>query len=169
MPQKEFPTNVGDWVRKLLEMMTFVLFTTMTIIVWAQIFYRFILGDGIIWAEEISKYMMVWMALLGAAIVYYENGHISINFFINKFREHKWLKVLHLLLAAVLFVFLLIYGIDYAEFGKRFISPASGIRRFWPYLAVPVGSVFLLFFFVVHFINVFKGPAKKKDDSASSQ
>ena len=44
----------------------------------------------------------------------------------------------------VLFILLIYYGIDYAVFGLKSISPASGIRRFWPYLSIPVGGGFLL-------------------------
>ena len=160
---------MGGWAQSLLEKISFILFLAMTVIVWAQIFYRFILGDGIIWAEEISKYMMVWMAMLGAAVVYYEHGHIAINFFIKKIQHNRGLRVLHILLAAALFVFLLIYGLDYAEFGNRFISPASGIRRFWPYLAIPAGSICLLFFCLIHFIGIFTGGSRSEDDSSKSE
>jgi TRAP-type C4-dicarboxylate transport system permease small subunit len=51
-------------VNKIAINSTVVLFTIMTLIVWVQIFFRFILGGGIVWSEEIAKFMMVWMALL---------------------------------------------------------------------------------------------------------
>ncbi len=142
---------------KILEVFCFVLFVIMIIIVWTQIFYRYVLGDGIIWAEEVSKYMMVWIAMLGAAIVYQEGGHISIRFFIDKFGNARWIAIFHIALAALLYVFLIIYGFDYAAFGRRFISSASGIRRFWPYLAIPVGGIFLLYYSIMRFLKVISG------------
>jgi TRAP-type C4-dicarboxylate transport system permease small subunit len=126
----------------------------MTLIVWAQIFFRFIMGDGIVWAEEIAKYMMVWMALLGASVVYYEQGHISIDFFIANKGKIRWIKLFHTLVGAFLFVVLIICGIKYAQLGQRLISPASGIRKFWPYLAIPTGGFFLLFQSGVRFISL---------------
>ena len=130
--------TVLEWmsiaVNKLAGRISILFFIGMTLIVWAQIFFRFILGDGIVWAEEIAKFMMVWMALLGAAVVFFERGHIAINFFISKRASLRYIQMFHALLFAVLFALLIFYGINYAEFGLRSISPASGITRFWPYL-----------------------------------
>jgi len=131
-------------VNKIASNATVVLFIIMTLIVWAQIFYRFILGGGIAWSEEIAKYMMVWMALLGSSVLFREGGHIAINYFISKFSFLRYILMFHAILSAVLFVLLIYYGIDYAVFGLKCISPASGIRKFWPYLSIPVGGGFLL-------------------------
>ena len=133
---------------------TVVLFTIMTLIVWVQIFYRFILGGGIVWSEEIAKYLMVWMALLGSSMLFREGGHIAINYFISKFSFLRFILMFHAILSAVLFVLLIYYGIDYAVFGFRCISPASGISKFWPYLSIPVGGAFLLIHAFARFIHL---------------
>ena len=121
-----------------------VFFTIMTLIVWIQIFFRFILGGGIAWSEEVAKFLMVWMALLGASMLFREGGHIAINFFIFKFACLRRILMFHAIVSAALFVMLIYYGIDYAAFGLKSISPASGITKFWPYLSIPVGGAFLL-------------------------
>jgi TRAP-type C4-dicarboxylate transport system permease small subunit len=133
---------------------TVVFFIVMTLIVWVQIFFRFILGGGIAWSEEIAKFLMVWMALLGASMLFREGKHIAINYFISKFSCLRYILMLHAILSAVLFILLIYYGIDYAVFGLKSISPASGIRRFWPYLSIPVGAGFLLIQAFARFIHL---------------
>ena len=159
-------SRILEWtssaVNKIAAHVSILLFILMTLIVWAQIFYRFVLGDGIIWAEEIAKYMMVWMALLGAAVVFYEKGHIAINYFILGRSFLRYIQMFHALLSAILFALLIYYGINYAEFGLRSISPASGITRFFPYLAIPVGGGFLFFQSVVRLINLMFGYDKER-------
>ena len=145
------------------------LFVIMTFIVWAQIFFRFILGDGIVWAEEIAKYMMVWMALIGASVVYYEKGHIAIESFISNNKWIRWIRMIHTVMAAVLFIVLLFYGIKYAQFGQRFISPASGIRRFWPYLSIPVGSGFMIIHCIHQFTELLIGEGKTETAKKSAE
>jgi TRAP-type C4-dicarboxylate transport system permease small subunit len=150
---------------RIIERTAFVLFIIMTLIVWTQIFYRYFLKDGIIWAEEISKYLMVWMAMLSAVLVFKDNGHIAIQFF-SKRIQSRWLLGGLQLLGTALFVMLIVVGWDYALFGKRFISPASGLRRFWPYLAIPVTGALLLFFNLFHIVTLFRNSssrAHKKD------
>jgi TRAP-type C4-dicarboxylate transport system permease small subunit len=131
-------------VNKIAIRISILFFIIMTLIVWVQIFYRFILGGGIAWSEEIAKYLMAWMALLGSSVLLCEGRHIAINFFISKLSFRRYILIFHAILSAILFVLLIYYGIDYATFGYKLISPASGIRRFWPYLCIPVGGAFLL-------------------------
>jgi len=159
----EIIDTVSNKLNALLEKIAFVFFVVMTLIVWAQIFYRYVLGDGIIWAEEISKYLMVWMALLAAAIVYHDKGHISMQFFADRISAQRLLTGFQILSGSVLFIALIYFGFEYAEFGKRFISPASGLRRFWPYLAIPVGGIFLFFYSIVHFLKLLF-PIEKKEN-----
>jgi len=141
-------------VNKTASTTTVVFFIIMTVIVWAQIFYRFILGGGIVWSEEIAKYLMVWMAMLGSSVLFREGGHIAINYFISKLSFLRYILMFHAILSAVLFVLLIYYGIDYAVFGFRCISPASGISKFWPYLSIPVGGGFLLIQAFARFIHL---------------
>ncbi|MEJ2653093.1 MAG: TRAP transporter small permease [Gammaproteobacteria bacterium] len=141
-------------VNKIATRVSVLFFIVMTLIIWVQIFYRFILGGGISWSEEIAKYMMVWMALLGSSMLLREGRHIAINYFISKFSFLRYILIFHTILSAILFVLLIYYGIDYAIFGYKLISPASGIRRFWPYLAIPVGGAFLLIQAFSRFIHL---------------
>jgi TRAP-type C4-dicarboxylate transport system permease small subunit len=152
-----FLARISSVVNKITAHVSIVFFVGMTLIVWSQIFYRFILGDGIVWAEEIAKFMMVWMALLGAAVVFYEKGHIAITFCISGCRSLRYIQMFHYLLSAVLFFLLIYYGISYAEFGLMSISPASGITRFWPYLAIPVGGGVLFIQSVIRIIQLAMG------------
>ena len=146
--------RMSSVVNKTASTTTVVFFIIMTVIVWAQIFYRFILGGGIVWSEEIAKYLMVWMAMLGSSVLFREGGHIAINYFISKLSFLRYILMFHAILSAVLFVLLIYYGIDYAVFGFRCISPASGISKFWPYLSIPVGGGFLLIQAFARFIHL---------------
>ena len=160
----DFRTRI-EWissvVNNLVTRAAVMLFIVMTVIVWAQVFYRFILGGGISWSEEIAKYLMVWMALLGSSILLREGRHIAINFFISRFSFLRHILIFHAILSAVLFLLLIYYGIDYAIFGYKLISPASGIRRFWPYLAIPVGGGFLLIQTFARLIHLLFSDAKR--------
>ena len=148
-------------VNKIATSATVILFTVMTLIVWVQIFFRFVLGGGMAWTEEIAKYLMVWMALLGASILFRDRGHIAINYFISKFSFLRYILIFHAIVAAALFVLLIYYGMDYAIFGFKSISPASGITKFWPYLSIPVGGAFLLVQALTRFIHLLCTDDKK--------
>ncbi|MGI6097484.1 MAG: TRAP transporter small permease [Dethiobacteria bacterium] len=152
--------NIGSKINSVLEKACVFLLIIMTVIVLAQVFYRYVLRLGLPWAEEIAKYLMVWMALLGAAIVFYEQSHVSIDFLIDKISFKKWFKAGHTIVAMILFVFFIIYGFDYAKFGLRSFSATTKISRFWPYLAIPIGGIFL---FIQGFIVLVRFVAGKEE------
>ena len=135
-------------INKIIIVICLILLVSMLVVVLAQVYYRYVLISGIPWAEEIAKKMMVWMALLGAGMIYYNHLHINITFLIDKIQSTKALKVLKFFSLAVSFFFfllLIIAGFDYAMLGLQFASPVTGIKNFWGNLAIPVGGIILLF------------------------
>ncbi|MEZ5729093.1 MAG: TRAP transporter small permease subunit [Burkholderiaceae bacterium] len=49
----------------------------------AGVVYRYGLNNALSWAEELSKYLMVWLAFLGAPIALRRLGHINIDLFVR--------------------------------------------------------------------------------------
>jgi C4-dicarboxylate transporter DctQ subunit len=141
----------------------------MTIIIWTQVILRYIFSIGLPWAEEIAKYLLVWSAMIGAAIVLFEKGHISVNFLYDKFsnKYKKWIKLAHYLIYICFFAIITYYGYFYAIFGMRFTSPSTGIPRFWPYLSIFIGGLFMTCFSIVMLINHIYNRFLKKGKSYS--
>ena len=52
---------------------------SMTLIVAFGVFSRELFGHTFSWIEEISQYMMVWIAFFGAILCVSENGHVGID------------------------------------------------------------------------------------------
>jgi TRAP-type transport system small permease protein len=44
-----------------------------------QVFGRYVLGRSPAWAEELARYLMVWLTFLGAAAVLREGGHLTVT------------------------------------------------------------------------------------------
>lgn len=140
-------SNISKNINNILEKVCIVAYFVMTIVMLGQVFFRYVLNYGIPWAEEVSKFMLVWLGFLGSAIVFYEQRHVSIDFLIEKLssKNLRWIKIVQTLLSLFFFIYLFKYGYDYTVFGKKLVSPATGISRFWPQLSIPVGSFFLIF------------------------
>lgn len=147
--------KISNIVKNKLDYICISFIFVMTIIIWIQVILRYIFSIGLPWAEEIAKYLLVWSAMIGAAIVLYENGHISVNFLFDKFPDKykKWIKLAHYLIYICFFAIITYYGYFYAIFGLRFTSPSTGIPRFWPYLSIFIGGLFMICFTVVMLIN----------------
>lgn len=140
-------SNISKNINNILEKICIFAYFVMTIVMLGQVFFRYVLNYGIPWAEEVSKFMLVWLGFLGSAIVFYEQRHVSIDFLIEKLssKNLRLVKIIQLFLSLFFFIYLFRYGYDYAVFGIKLKSPATEISRFWPQLSIPVGSFFLIF------------------------
>jgi C4-dicarboxylate transporter DctQ subunit len=64
-------------VIRVIEMIVIGLMGAITTIVIAEVGLRAIFDVSLIVTDEFSRYLMVWTAMLAAAVLVYEDGHIS--------------------------------------------------------------------------------------------
>src|SRR5690606_19822608 len=51
-------------------------------LVW-QVFGRYALDKAPVWSEELARFSMVWVTMLGSAVVMRENGHITVSVLVD--------------------------------------------------------------------------------------
>ena len=56
-----------------------LLLAAMAIIIFANVVLRYTTSQSIDWAEEVSRYLMVWLTFLGAGPVLRYGGHIAVE------------------------------------------------------------------------------------------
>jgi TRAP-type C4-dicarboxylate transport system permease small subunit len=131
-----------------------VLVTLLTAITFAQVAARYVLGDPLIWSEEASRYLFVWVSMIGAALAIREGGHFGLDLLIRRAPALK--PVLGPLVTAVVSVFLVILlktGIDETNLAAMQFAMTFPMRMQWAYLALPIGAGLMLFHVAVHVIR----------------
>lgn len=129
---------------------------------------RYLFGAQASWSEELARLLMVWLALLGAALAAREDRHLGLDVIVRTWPED--IQRLGRLFVAVL-VILFAGGIMTWGGGQlveqRFASgqtlPALGIARGWFYLALPVSGALMTLFMIESFwATLVGGPARKE-------
>ncbi len=82
-------TMIKKFVDKVLQFLCMFLCGAMLIAVSWQVFTRFVLNNPSAISEELANIMFVWMALIAAALLYGEKGHMNINFLPEKLGPYK--------------------------------------------------------------------------------
>ena len=148
------------WTRvvKGLEGLTIGLFTLLTLDVLWGVVSRYILGSQSRWTEELAVYLLVWVSLLGAALVFRERGQLGVDYFVGKLDPAA--RRLSALVAesAVLFfaIFVLVFGggmMVVETFRSGQVSPAMGWTVGYIYLVVPLSGLFIAAFAIEHLIT----------------
>ena len=112
----------------------------------ADIFFRYVLVKPLSWSSQLAKYLMVWFAFLGSSLAFRSAAHLNIDLLIKNL-SLRWRKILFSVSYLGITFFLcvvIILGFQFS-YGLRFdIDPLVGIKMIYPFLGVPVGSIFML-------------------------
>ncbi|MDM5228308.1 TRAP transporter small permease [Cytobacillus sp. NJ13] len=118
----------------------------MTIIIFWQVVARYVVGSSLAWSEELSRFLMILMIMIGSSLALRENQLISVEIVpeVMRGRAKKWLTVLVHLISIVFYIVIIAFGWKVAQsFGNQ-IAPGTGISMFFIYLSLPLGGVLLL-------------------------
>jgi TRAP-type transport system small permease protein len=118
----------------------------MAVLVIGNVISRYVFSHSFSWVEEVSRYMMIWVTLLGAGSALRVGGHIAIDTLqgVLPTAGAKALRVVIVALVAASLLVLTWLGIDYAKFAWEQESPVLGWSLGKIYLALPIGTGLML-------------------------
>lgn len=115
------------------------------------VFTRFVLRRQAAWTEEAAVYLLIWVSMLGAALMYEERGHLGVDYLVGKLHSSARF-IAEICVQLVVFCFaaaVLVYGgwilvKETLEQGQ--LSPTLGLRVGFLYMAMPVSGLFFCIF-----------------------
>ncbi|MBY5958824.1 TRAP transporter small permease [Membranicola marinus] len=127
-------------LNKVTENILVGVFFVMTLSVVWQVMSRYLFNISASWTEELARFCLMWLAVLGAAYITGKRGHIEIDYFFDKFspsqkrRLDYFVETLILIFAVVI----LIIGGAYLMYMTFYLEQKS------PALQVPLGLVYCI-------------------------
>lgn len=139
----------------LEEFICVLLLGVMAIVVFLQVVFRYILGNPLVWAEEVSTLLFAWVTFLGSAVGVKRFSHIAINAVVILFPPR--VRIFIQIAVDVLVIFLLVTfiksGLELVMEGRRIATSTLGISQSYVYLSGPVGGLLMLYHYIV---NIFR-------------
>lgn len=138
-------SKISDYSNRTAEWTCFALLVAMTVVTFAQVFFRFVIVHSLPWSEEFSRYALVWASFLGASVALKRGLHIGVEAFVVRLKKEKS-RLIYLITLTIITFFLLVViikGFQMVSFNMRQSSPAMRIPMGFPYLAIPVGSLIM--------------------------
>ena len=132
---------------------------------------RFILGAPSRWTEEVATFLLIWVALLGAAVAFSRDQHLGLDYFAKKLDADA-----RLLLAIIAQILIVVftgsamviggYTLVSETLSAGQVTPALGIKMGYVYLAVPVSGIFIIVFCLERIIDLVSGAKTDRSDEA---
>jgi TRAP-type C4-dicarboxylate transport system permease small subunit len=137
--------RIAKWLQQILDYLTLICYFVMVVSIVIQVFARYVLNSPTPWSEELARFLMVAVTMLGSATLMRKEGHIAMTALVDRLSGKALLVVT--LIRDVLIIgmagLLTYYGIGLAQIAKRQMSTGMEIPVSIPYAAIPIGSFFI--------------------------
>ena len=136
-----------DPIYKFLQIITFILFVLMSLLVFIQFILRYFFSSPIAWSDVASRLLMIWVSFLGIALAFFNGAHPAITFVVGKFRgkAKRIYEVIVDILLLVSFAAITIYGFQLCVSTHRFASTILRYPMSLQYSALPVSMSFMCY------------------------
>lgn len=149
-------TKIKNSIDAVLKWIVIIIMAGMTVNVLWQVFSRFIMQSPSSFTEELARYMLVWLGILGASYVAGQKMHLAIDLLSTKL-QGKSKSILEITIQVFVFIFaffvMFIGGIRLVTitFTLNQISAALQVQLGYIYLVLPI-SGFLMMYYAFYFI-----------------
>ncbi len=156
MPESRFERYLVAANRAII----FFMMAVMASLVFLNVVTRYVFNFSIIWAEEVSQYLMIWIAYLGAGLALREGRHVAVEMLQDRLPPALGRR-LRMAAGGLVLAFLgavTVLGFQFVLFVWNQETPVLNISLGIPSLAIPLGSLL----FAVHLVLMFRGYTDKR-------
>ena len=156
MPEKRFERYLVAANRAII----FLMMAVMATLVFVNVITRYVFNFSIIWAEEVSQYLMIWIAYLGAGLALREGRHVAVEMLQDRLPKALGRR-LRMAVGGLVFLFLgvvTVLGFQFAAFVWSQETPVLNISLGIPSLAIPTGTLL----FALHLVLMFRNYVGKQ-------
>lgn len=112
---------------------------------------RYAPGGQAKWTEELARFLLIWVSMLGGALAFRRREHLGIDFLVGLMHTdvHRGMRMLKYGIVCLTAVAVFLYGgmrIVFDALAAEQTTPALGWKMGYVYAAIPLAGIFILFF-----------------------
>ena len=111
-----------------------------------RIFLRYFLGVAWLWEPDLSRLLFVWIIFIGATVLYVGNGHLGVDYFLNRMQPgtRKRMHFMIDLVTLIFFIVLVVKGVEITKVRMRIPFDTWDLPTGYAYLAVPICGALMI-------------------------
>ena len=138
-------------VNKIIERFLVLILLGMVLNVIWQVFTRFFTSSPSAFTNELARYLMIWLGILGAAYISGKQEHVAIDFFVKKLNNSLRRFIDRFVLFSILsfaFFVMIIGGFNlvYITLKLEQYSPSLQIPLALVYSIIPISGLLIIFY-----------------------
>lgn len=148
--------NILGTINKLEDWFLIIALAIMVVLAVAQIFFRNIFGEGVVWIDPLLRVLVLWVAITGAVVATRTDNHIRIDFF-TRYIPRDHVKYLQRTVYAFCFLvcsFIAYHSINFVKMDYEYKTIAFASVPAWvTELVIPVGFIMIALRYLLLFVS----------------
>ena len=135
---------------RIVEDVCFVLVIALAVVVFIQVFNRFILKAPMAWSEELAMLLFQWVVFLGAAVGVKRMSHFGIDLLVEKLSDktRRRIEVIIPLSIGAIALTLITEGIQLLKLTQYQGYTTMPFSHAWATAAMPVSGVLMILYLI---------------------
>ena len=130
--------QIRSQLDKIIELLLVSILSAMVINGLWQIITRYFSATPSSFSDELARYLMIWLGLMGAAYVSGKKEHVSIDYFLKKLNRKKRFLLNRIIGFIIIFFAFLVMVIG----GGNLVFITIKLEQLSPSLQIPLGFVY---------------------------
>lgn len=138
--------RVVDGLNVAVRWILAALMLVMTVLIGWQVIARFIVGESLTFSEEVSRFVMVWLVIVGAAYAAKNGRLMKVDLVEHMLSGRAKTTVIMIagMLSIVFYLVLVVFGFFIVNAVSYQLTPATEVSMSIPMAALPVGGLLLI-------------------------
>ncbi|MEW4412844.1 TRAP transporter small permease [Clostridium sp. AN503] len=147
--------RINSVIINIIEKFLIMIGSILTITVLVNVFMRYFFRSTIPWAEELSRFLFIWVTFVGVVIANDRSEHMRLDFIVHMLPEkvRKLVELLAYAISIFLLAMLVQGGIKYSMTQWDWRSSALGVRHGLVYAIAPISLCYMMLQFLSRFIS----------------
>src|SRR5512141_354082 len=127
----------------ILEVLMVLILGVMVVLVFGNVVARYVFDSAITWAEEVARFLFVWLTFVGASLGLHRGVHLGMDLAVARLSAHRRL-VLSVVTNVAVLAFFAVWafgGVTLIRANLDYMSPATGFSMGLVYLIGPLAAL----------------------------
>jgi TRAP-type C4-dicarboxylate transport system permease small subunit len=158
--------RVSNGLNDVVKYLAAFLLAAMTVIVFLQVVFRYVLNHPLDWSEELGSFAFVWASLLGASIGLKRRENPRLDLIVNLFprKMQRTIENLYNLVILFLLAVLFIYGARLTVSMKSQLTAALEYSVSFVYAVLPISAAIMFIHLAIQTVGLFLNKNEEEKD-----
>ena len=134
----------------MVEGVAAILVVALAIVVFLQVFNRYVLKAPLAWSEDLAMLLFQWVTFLGAAIGVKRMRHFGIELVVRNLPEkfHRAIESMVPVFVGIVALIMVTEGVELLSYNRSRIYSSMNLSYTWAYLPIPISGCLMILYLI---------------------